>query len=155
MKEKSNIFSLSEKYQNKMYKDIVLNELLTIVFYFVFNILFQDHPNYGILKHLFAYIFIGLGILLLFLGKKRADKAIKTYYKVSKKGLEYFDGKDKTFYPWDSFIEVKRNPNLISRIYPYEFVTKEGTFTLHRQLDRPDELIPIILEHTNLKAEMF
>lgn len=151
---KDNTYYLRERYIKKMYKDIVFNELITFVFYFVFGILFKDHPNYGTLKHVFAYLFIGIAIALLGFGKKRADRVASIHYEVKKKGLEYYDGKKTLFYPWSSFTEIKRNPNLISMIYPYEFFTTEGTFRLHRQLDKPDELIPVIAEKTKLEVDI-
>ncbi len=153
MSENTNCFYLSDRYRSKMYKDIVMNEILTFVFYFVFNILFKDHPQYGIIKPFFGGLFAAIAILLIIYGKKRADKMAAIHYTVERKGLSYFDGKKSGMYLWTDFIEVRRNPNLISRIYPYEFVTKDETFTLHRQLDKPDELIPLILEKTGLETD--
>lgn len=153
MKEsKATTYTLTERYMRKMYKDIILNELITFVFYFVFNILFKDHPNYAALKHFLAFVFMLIAIALLYFGKKRADRVASIHYEVQKKGLAYFDGRKTKLYAWSNFKEVKCNRNRISLIYPYEFYTEEGVFVLHRQLDKPDELIAEILKKTNLEV---
>lgn len=146
-----NLYYLTERYQRKMYKDIILNELITFIFYFVFNILFKDHPNYGILKHVITFIFIMIAIALLFFGKKRADRIGSIHYELKKNGLKYFNGRKTIFYPWEDFTEIKRNPNKISLIFPYEFHTKEEVFSLHRQIDNPDQLIGEIAKRTGLE----
>lgn len=155
MSENNNCFYLTDRYLSKMYKDIVMNEILTFIFYFVFNIMFKDHPKYGIIKTALTVLFMVLAILLIVYGKKRADRVASIHYKVTNNGLTYFDGKNKTFYAWADFLQIRRNPNLISRIYPFEFVTREETFTLHRQVDKADELIPLIGKKTGIKVNIY
>jgi len=150
----ANTYYLMERYLRKMYKDIILNELITFVFYFVFNILFQNHPQYSMIKTGLGFLFMLIAVALLILGKKRAERVATIHYEVLSTGLEYFDGKKKEFYAWEVFVEIKRNPNRIALIFPYEFHTEKGVFTLHRQVDNPDELIRKIAEKTNLSVDL-
>lgn len=149
-----NTYYLTDRYLRKMYKDIVLNEIITFVFYFVFNILFKDHPQYSSLKVAFGFIFMGIAVAMLILGKHRADQMASVRYEVRLNGLFHYDGKKEVLYFWSDFTDIKRNPNRISLLYPFEFHTTKGTFTLHRQLDNPDQLIKEIAKKTNIHVEI-
>lgn len=140
------IYGLSDRYLRKMNKDILLNLLMTFMFYLVFNIMFKDHSAYSVIKVLFVFLFAGIAVFLVISGRKRAAKAASIHYEVKKDGLEYYDGKKTQFYPWMHFQEIRSNPNRFSMVYPYEFYTKEGMFLLHRQLGNPEELIPQIIK---------
>ncbi len=154
MSRSASFYGLSDKYLQRLQKDTLLNVMITLMFFFVFNVLFKDHPNYGIIRIIFCILFPALAVGVAILNHRRVRRGFATGFTVEKDGLRYCDGKQETIYPWHHFTKVTVNPNRMSLPYPFEFYTKEGMFVIHRQLADPEKLIPVILKQIRPYAEI-
>ena len=139
-------YGLSEKYLARLRKDTILNLLIIFMFWLVFNVLFKDHPKYGIIKVLFVFVVLAIAVAVTIMNAKRVRKAETIGFTLTKDALLYCDGKKTAAYPWHHFEKVTVNENRISMPFPYEFHTKEGMFLVHRQLDRPDKVLMEIIK---------
>lgn len=152
--QKKKTFGISDRYMRKLHKDIVLNILIILVFFILFNILFQDHPNYNVIRIVFIFVFLVIGVLVIISDWYRVQKYASIYYKVTSNYLEYFDSKKTVQYPWSHFKKVRLDKNKISLVFPYEFQTEDGNFYLHKQLGEQEILIPMIIEKVRSYAEI-
>lgn len=154
MARSKSFYGLSEKYLQRLRKDTLLNLMITLMFFFVFNVLFHDHSAYGVIRVLLVVIFIGIAVGVTMLNHRRIVRADRTGFTVEKDRLIYCDGKTTAEYPWHHFEKVVVNPNRMSLPYPFEFYTKEGMFVIHRQLADPEKLIPVILDRIRPYAKL-
>ncbi|MBQ6360507.1 MAG: hypothetical protein IJJ25_05125 [Lachnospiraceae bacterium] len=147
-------YGLSEKYLARLRKDTILNLLIIFMFWLVFNVLFKDHPKYGIIKVLFVFVFLAIAVAVTIMNAKRVRKAETIGFTLTKDALLYCDGKKTAAYPWHHFEKVTVNENRISMPFPYEFHTKEGMFLVHRQLDRPEKVLMEIIKRARPYAQI-
>lgn len=147
-------YGLSGKYLQRLRKDTLLNFMIILMFFFVFNVLFRDNAHYGIIRVLFIFLFAGIAVWVTILNHSRIARADKTGFTVESDRLIYCDGKKESEYLWHHFEKVVVNPNRMSLPYPFEFYTKEGMFVIHRQLEEPEKLIPVIMKNIRPYAKI-
>ncbi len=154
MRKKETVYKLSDRYIRKLQRDIILNILITLMFYVVFNILFQQNEGYETIRIVLTVIFLIVGVAVIYSDVVRVQRNMNICYTVTDDALTYCDGKKTVRYPWKEFQEVVVNPNKISMIYPYEFRTAQGKFYLHKRLADTELLIPDILKHVRPYAKI-
>ena len=80
-------YGLSEKYLARLRKDTILNLLIIFMFWLVFNVLFKDHPKYGIIKVLFVFVFLAIAVAVTIMNAKRVRKAETIGFTLTKDAL--------------------------------------------------------------------
>lgn len=152
--EQTKRYHMSDMFISKLHKDILLNILIILVFFALFNVVFKDHPDYGVIRIALIVIFFIIGIAVIYSDVLRIKKYMSIYYQVGEKELIYFNGRKEKVYPWAHFTAVVVNRNRFSLMYPYEFRTKEGNFYLHPKIGEQEKLIPAILERVKEYAKI-
>lgn len=151
---RKNTYRINDRYMSKLQKDIILNILIIIMFYFVFNVMFRLNDGYEYIRIALIAIFALITVGVVYSDILRIQKFASIYYKVTSNYLEYFDGKKTVQYPWRGFQAVVINKNKVGLVYPYEFRTEEGNFYLHKRIGEMELLIPAILEKIRDHAEI-
>lgn len=154
-KKAEKVFYVDNRRIRRLVKNIYLNLLIVFVFFGLFHLLFREHPLYDSwIRWLLAGVFLLAGALLVWADIQAVRKAQSIYCQVQPEGLEFFDGKKTSYYPWSSFQRVEWNPNKISLIYPCCFHTSRGQFYLYRWMGDQETLLPLIFRHIRGQVEM-
>ncbi|MCD8125762.1 MAG: hypothetical protein LUE23_12195 [Lachnospiraceae bacterium] len=154
-KKERTTYGLSDRYIGKLQKDILLNILIVLVFYGVFNVMFMQNEGYETtIRYALIVIFLVVGVAVIYSDVNRVRKNMAIYYELTDEALEFHTSKEEKRYPWKDFQAVVVNRNKIGMIYPYEFHTAQGTFTLHKRVADSEELIPAILERIRPYAQI-
>ncbi|MCD8329530.1 MAG: hypothetical protein LUC27_02410 [Lachnospiraceae bacterium] len=154
-KKNRTTYGLSDRYIGKLQKDIILNILIVLVFYGVFNVMFMQNEGYETtIRYVLIVIFLVVGVAVIYSDVIRMRNNMAIHYELTEEALEYYTAKQKIRYPWKDFHAVVVNKNKIGLIYPYEFQTAQGNFTLHKRVADPEELIPAILKRVRPYAQI-
>ena len=148
-------FHLSEMKFRQLNRSIPTNIVLVLVFFVVFNLMFQQNEGYQeFIRYLLIVIFLVVGILIIFSDLLAIRRAQTVHYLIKDDGLYYFDGKKEHFYPWTSFKRVSWNKNKVHMQYPVWFETTEGNFFLNKNIEDEEWMLPQICDHVKDIAEM-